>query len=605
MNNKYSILNNLKYVLNGMHKYGKNLLLVQILGVIVDGLELFLVPVLVKFVIQYIEDQRDIRDILTLIGIYALVFIIINVSQGLILNQSEWKMRFVLIRFKRELMATMLSMKYANMENSEVLDEHEKIRNVMNNKDAGIEGMMNSSVRCGKFIIQMVIAAVLISRLSIWLTLTISIILFLASIPIDNAKKKDKEKVWDALGPYWRRHFNLGFLTQNFMAAKEIRLYSMKEWIYRKYLSVNKDIQEKYIISRNIWHKCHFIVKILEFVQEIVLYLFLLYAVYKGNMTIADFTLYISSVHIFSKAVNDFMNEFADIKKQSLDVADFRGFIDLYSTDDSGVIEKNESKPLLKFSNVTFGYEGQTVNALDEINIEIPYGQRLAVVGLNGAGKTTFIKLLCGLYKPSSGTIYIANKNAESLKDSKRFGLFAPVFQNIEVYPFTVAENISMKALENTDINRVNECLKMCGLYNKIQSLRYKEKTQMLNVIDEKGVDLSGGEKQKLALARALYKDSPIIILDEPTSALDPLAEEQVYKSFDKLIGNKTGIYISHRLSSTKFCDKIAVFSNGKIVEYGTHEELMSLQGEYYNIFEAQAQYYREGDDDGNDEEYA
>ena len=602
MEKKYSLFKNLKYVTKGMFRYGKNLMPIQILSVLIDGVELFLVPILVKLVIQQIENGNDISFIIKLLMVYAVIILIVNVLQGVILNQTEWRMKYVLVRFKRELMNTMLSMDYSKMENPAVLDEHEKIRNVMNNKDAGIEGMMNSSIKCSKFLLQMLIAAVLISDLSIWLAIIICALLIIAAIPIDKAKQKDKKEVWDALGPYWRRHFNLGFLTKNFSAAKEIRLYGMKDLIVNKYKKVNKDIQEKYEVSCSIWKKCHLLVKCLEFLQDVALYGFLLYGIIKGSITIAEFTLYISSVHIFSKAVNDFVMEFADLKKQSSEVADFRAFVDTYTVDVADGTAQMDIKPDIAFSNVSFCYQGQDVNALDDINIDIPYGQRLAVVGLNGAGKTTFIKLLCGLYEPSQGGILLDGEDINRLSKPERFGLFSPVFQNVEVYPVTVAENVSMQDMSHTDGKRVVECLKKCGLYSKIKTLRFKEKTQLLNVIDEDGVNLSGGEKQKLALARALYKDAPVVILDEPTSALDPLAEERLFNSFNDLIGDKTGIYISHRLSSTRFCDKIAMFSNGRIVEYGTHDELMELKGEYYNIYESQAQYYKEGGKKTDDE---
>lgn len=596
MKKLYNMPDNLHYVLKRMGKWGKGLIPIQILSVLIDSVELFIVPILVKLVIQQIEVGNSIDGVLQLIGIYAVIVLAVYMIQGFVMNQTSWRMNFVLIRFKRELMNTMMSMDYANMENPRVLDEHEKIRNVMNNKDASIEGMMNSSVRCGKFILQMLISAVLITKLSIFLVVILCILLVLAAIPIERAKSRDKVEVWDALGPHWRRHFNLGFLTTRFNAAKEIRVFDMKDWIYRKYLGVNHDIQEKYIHSRNIWFKCHGIVAGLQLLQEVFLYVFLIYKLAQGDLSIADFTLYVSSVHIFSKAVNDFMLEFADIKKQSSEVADFRKFVDEYTVETEGFDEKAEEKVDVAFRNVSFCYEGQTKYALENVNIEIPYGQRLAIVGLNGAGKTTFIKLLCGLYQPSEGQIVVNGECTSEMEKTGLFRMFSPVFQNVEVYPFSVAENVSMKMLEDTDVSRVEECLQKCGLYEKVQNLKYKENTQVLKVLDNEGVDFSGGEKQKLAFARALYKDTPMIILDEPTAALDPLAEEKLYKDFDQLIGKKTGIYISHRLSSTRFCDVIAMFKDGKIVEYGTHEELMSLKGEYFTIYEAQAQYYKDAE---------
>lgn len=184
-------------------------------------------------------------------------------------------------------------------------------------------------------------------------------------------------------------------------------------------------------------------------------------------------------------------------------------------------------------------------------------------------------------------------KDCARMEREDLFRYFSAVFQNVEEYPFTVEENVSMRKSEDTDPAKVRTCLKQCGLWDKIESLENKEKTQVLKVLEEDGVDFSGGEKQKLALARALYKNSPVIILDEPTSALDPLAEERLYSHFNEWIGDKTGIFISHRLSSTRFCQKVALFEDSHLVEYGSHDELMQKKGKYYELYETQAELYR------------
>ena len=255
---------------------------------------------------------------------------------------------------------------------------------------------------------------------------------------------------------------------------------------------------------------------------------------------------------------------------------------------------------ILEIENLHFQY-GEIV-ALRGISLNVQEGEVVTLLGGNGAGKTTFIKLLCGLYEPSEGQIMMDGKDMREYEKAELFSCFSAVFQNVEVYPFSVAENVSMQQMEETDLEKVKACLKKCGLSEKVEGLKYKEQTQMLKVLDAEGVDFSGGEKQKLALARALYKEAPIIVLDEPTAALDPLAEERLYRAFDELIGEKTGIYISHRLSSTRFCDKIAMFEDGKIVEYGTHDELIALKGAYYELYETQAQYYREEETEDGEE---
>lgn len=216
------------------------------------------------------------------------------------------------------------------------------------------------------------------------------------------------------------------------------------------------------------------------------------------------------------------------------------------------------------------------------------------MVGLNGAGKTTLIKLLLRLYDVSEGEILLNGTNINRFRRREYFALFAPVFQNAEIFAFPVSENVSMKPPKATDRALAEQYLVQAGLADKLAELKDGVQTELLKVLHDDGVDLSGGEKQKLALARALYKEAPIIVLDEPTAALDALAEYRLYKNFDKMIGKKSAVYISHRLSSTRFCDNIAMFVAGKMVEYGPHEALLAKKGAYAEMFEIQAQYYKD-----------
>ena len=595
MKTKYGFWNNLGYVLRGMKNWGDKLISLRIVGIIAETVSLFVIPVTVKLIIDSLTSGDPLSKTLLLIAINAAVMLVAYLAAGYVENNSPYKMKHALIRFKRELTETMTSMEYANLENPKVLDEHERIRNVMNVKTQSIEGMMDSSIKCGTLALQILMAGILISGLHPLLIVILLFLLILSFIVVDKTKLKDKELVWDALGPYWRKHFNLGFLTNHFTSAKEIRVYNMKDWIYGKYLGINDDINKKYRISRNLWFKSQAILMPLSLLEEISLYAFLIYELSRNNLTVAEFTLYIASVHIFITAVNSFIAEYTEIKKQSLEVRDFRSFIDSYKIPEKEKAElpPMEKHPDFEFQDVTFCYEGQEKNALEHVSLSIPYGQRLAIVGLNGAGKTTMIKLLSGFYKPTSGKITINGKDCETMEREDLFRYFSAVFQNVEEYPFTVEENVSMRRSEDTDEARVSECLERCGLMDKIEKLENGRKTQVLKVLEEDGVDFSGGEKQKLALARALYKDAPVLILDEPTSALDPLAEERLYRNFNDWIGDKTGIFISHRLSSTRFCQKVALFEDSHLVEYGSHDELMKKKGKYYDLYETQAELYR------------
>lgn len=246
----------------------------------------------------------------------------------------------------------------------------------------------------------------------------------------------------------------------------------------------------------------------------------------------------------------------------------------------------------IEFNNVSFKYPKSDIYALKQINLKISNGEKLAVVGRNGSGKTTFIKLLCRLYDVDEGEILINGINIKEYTRDSLNKLYSIVFQDYKILSLTVADNIS--ANDECDKDMLNSALDKANIKDRIEAMPQKEKTYLYKDLDKSGVEISGGEAQKLALARALYKDSPIVILDEPTAALDPIAENEIYSRFNSFVENKTAIYISHRISSCAFCDRIAVFDNAELVETGTHNELISANGRYAELWNAQASYYLE-----------
>jgi ABC-type multidrug transport system fused ATPase/permease subunit len=240
------------------------------------------------------------------------------------------------------------------------------------------------------------------------------------------------------------------------------------------------------------------------------------------------------------------------------------------------------------------------MDTISHFNLQINGGSKIALVGINGAGKTTLVKLLAGLYYPTEGEILINGRSIRDYNIEEYYRLIAVVFQDVEILAFTIAKNIAACSDDMINYERVRKCLEMAGLKDKIDELRDKENTYLTQSIDKDGIMLSGGQMQKLMLARALYKDSPIIILDEPTAALDPIAESEIYEKYNDLTRGKTSLFISHRLSSTKFCDRIIFLENGSIVEDGTHRQLMDKGGRYAEMFEIQSHYYKENSEADN-----
>ena len=282
------------------------------------------------------------------------------------------------------------------------------------------------------------------------------------------------------------------------------------------------------------------------------------------------------------------MNE--QFLKYYLDYFDIKN--DMYQG--SLAVEKRSDKKFdIEFKNVSFRYAGSKEYALKNINLTLKVGERLAVVGMNGSGKTTFIKLLCRLYDPSDGEIFMNDFNIRKYDYKQYLQIFSVVFQDYNLLSVPLGNNIASSA--TWDTKKAEQLLEQVGFGERYAQMPKKLETPLYKDFDEDGVNVSGGEAQKIALARALYKDAPFIILDEPTAALDPIAEAEIYSKFDSIVEDKTAIYISHRLSSCRFCDKIAVFDKGEIVQVGTHEELLAdVDGKYYELWNAQAQYYTE-----------
>ena len=226
-------------------------------------------------------------------------------------------------------------------------------------------------------------------------------------------------------------------------------------------------------------------------------------------------------------------------------------------------------------------------------NLTIRPGEKIALVGLNGAGKSTLVKLLCGLYRPTSGTIRVGGRPLSSFGREEYFSMIAAVFQDVKLLPLTIAQNVASDNGEDIDRQRVRQCLSLAGLWEMVDGLPQKEDTPLGRGVLDDGIDLSGGERQKVWMARAFYKEAPILILDEPTAALDPIAENEIYTGFHEIIGNKTALFISHRLSACRFSKEILVFENGNVVQRGSHEELAEQEGLYRRMWQAQAQYYQ------------
>jgi len=598
----YGLFSNIAYITKKMWQYKKACIGIILIGAVTQSIMRYLWSYIAKFVIDIVQMQatqpeKDIRPLLKVLVI-ALVVEVICMAANIITESKTWyfiKVRFDLITERIE---KVLSMDYQTLEQPHMLNMFQKANNATGGNYNGVEGMMNCMNKMGALIVTMIVSASAIIGLD-WrliIALTVAMLTNYGSYLL--SVKQDKAAYWDKMAPNWRKISYMERCTQDFDFAKDIRLFNMKNWLLGKQAEVLRDSEKKYAKSRDYWLRHSFIYSFTSLCSGAVMYYILIVEVLDKGLEIGNFTLFLGLCGAFSAALSDFYASVGDIQRNSMQTDDFRTFMD-YPTDEGDdfldVAEVlNGQIPSFEFKNVSFRYEGAEQYALKNLNLSFPAGQRLAVVGLNGAGKTTFIKLLLRLYDVTEGEILLNGVNIKRFRRNEYYKVFAPVFQNVELFAFPMAENVSMQSPEKTDKKLAEECITMAGLNQKVESLEKGVDTELLKIVHEDGVDLSGGEKQKLALARALYKDAPVIVLDEPTAALDALAEYELYQNFDKMIQEKSAVYISHRLSSTRFCDVIAMFVAGEMVEYGTHEELLAKNGSYAEIFRVQAQYYEE-----------
>ena len=377
--------------------------------------------------------------------------------------------------------------------------------------------------------------------------------------------------------------------------GKDIRIGNIENWLYNKADTSWRD--NLYPLDRAFQQKMlsfNSLTGIIGIFQDIAVYLILAVQVVNSTMTVGDFSMYLTAASTFSSAVMGLSGNYSLLMIQTAwYLKEYRNcFLNSGHLKNNSVqthidIQKNAE---IEFRDVSFKYPKTDRMILEHVNITIRRGETLSIVGENGAGKTTFIKLLCRLYEPTEGEILINGIPAADISLDEYYRLFGVVFQDFSLFEFAVNENIAM----NTEFDRehISQCIRKCGLENRVKTLPNGQDTYICKNFDPDGIELSGGEGQKIAIARAVYREAPIIIFDEPTSALDPIAEYNIYKNFHDLAEQRTAIYISHRMSSTRFTNKIAVFANGSIAEYGTHNELMAKGGIYRDMFNIQAKNY-------------
>ena len=397
-----------------------------------------------------------------------------------------------------------------------------------------------------------------------------------------------------------RKKNYLKLLSQNLSVAKDIKLYGLEDWL-------NKMMQDyqAYVL---MWNKrCNLrgmlasiLAGVMTFLQNGVAYVVLIGSLLEGEITVGEFVFYFGIVGSIAEFLKNIVSDVAKLSTRADKIIYYRKFYDYPNKFHHGTGCDIPTAPVkIELKDVWYRYDGAEDDTLKGINLTIEAGESLALVGVNGAGKTTLVKLICGLYRPTKGEILVGGRKIEEYNIEQYYSMISAVFQTIQLVAFSMFEFVASCDLERkTAREDAITAMKLAGIWEKIENLPNGIDTHLMKGIYDDGVDLSGGEMQKLVLARAIYKNGKILVLDEPTSALDPIAENKLYIQYRELTKGKTSIYISHRFASTRFCDRIILLQDGVIIENGTHEQLMQLDGQYAYMFGVQSKYYKEGDID-------
>ena len=570
------------------------LIITNIINIICGGI----LPILSIYALTIISEEivsgsLPMEDIIWIIGIYAVLGLVLNLGVVLTSNLTYSEYNHIRSLFFVDITKKITTMDFKHYEDPRIMDKVETALSGVSSNNTGVEGVYHKIFDIGKQILSAIILGVIVAKASPIIILVILIALFI-EFKTSKIISEYKFSRRDEISNIERKSGFYATSASDFNYGKDMRTYPMEEkfgeYFRREQENLKKIALEFYKKERN-----YSVIQILSIVLADIISMIVLVRLTGNIITIAEFVKYLTSVTVLMTVLRTIFLDLANIRENLMYTKNTYEFLDMELIEEGGENISFNGMPLeLKLENVTFSYPGSDKKVFDNISFTIKEGESLALVGLNGAGKTTLVKLITGLYKPDGGKVYYNGIDSTKFSSKDKFKLFSVVFQDINPLAFTVAENVAAN-IEDIDRNRVKEKLDEVGLLEKIESLPKGIDTMMYKVIDEEGIVLSGGENQKLIIARALYKkDTSMLIFDEPTSSLDALAEEKIYRELDNMIQGRTTLFISHRLASTRFCDKIMLINKGEIEEVGTHEELIDMDGMYCHMYETQGKYYKE-----------
>ncbi len=599
---KYNLWQNTGFMLRTSRKYAKSVFpLCIVLALLSAGksvAELLIAPA----ILNKIELSASLGSVVFTIAAFALVLMLLSglrsyVDTNALFGRIAVRSQGIYLSISRKYAKT----SYPNLLNTDFLALGEKASAACAGNSESSEAIWTTLTDLMTSCIGFIVYLALLTNLNLWLAALVAATTAVSYF----ASKRINE--WGYLHRSEELELTKRIEYANKIAtsrefAKDIRMFGLRGWLedlwgstMRLYSAFCAKRERKYI-----W--ANIIDIVLTFLRNGIAYAFLIGITVKNGLPASQFLLYFAALSGFAQWVVEILDKLSVMHKQSLDISTIREFLDWDEPFDLNGGERIAFEPNkqyeIRLDDVSFRYPKADKDTLSHINLTVHPGEKLAIVGLNGAGKTTLVKLVCGFLDPTEGRILLNGEDIRKFNRNDYYALFSAVFQEFSVLDVTVKENVA-QCVDGIDETRVWQCIDKAGLTEKIKSLPKGIETHLGRRVFKDGVEFSGGQTQRLMLARALYKNAPILVLDEPTAALDPIAENDIYQKYNDMTHGRTSFFISHRLASTRFCDRIIFVDSGKIAEEGTHDELLKNGGGYAYLFEVQSKYYRSDNQDG------
>ncbi|HBA63217.1 MAG TPA: ABC transporter ATP-binding protein [Lachnospiraceae bacterium] len=593
---RYGMWSNSMFMVKAAWKHCKSVLgyasLEVVLVVAANLLELFTVPV----ILGSLEVGEPLSVlVMQIVGFVTALMLVKALYSYVACNQQFGRISvrvFLVLAFNEKMART----SYCRLDRQEFWDYAEKVQRITSDNRSATEAVWKTLIELLQNGIGFLIYLALLSSVDpviILATVLTAVTGYVAGKRINSWGYRHKEEE----AGYLHRMYYIAQKSGMREFAKDIRLFGMQGWLlelhekwYRLYHAFQVKKQKKYL-----WGNIVDI--LLAFLRNGIIYAYLLHMTLQQSLSAAEFLLYFTAAGGFTTWITGILNQMTTLHQQSLELSQLREFMEIpepfYFGGGIPVQPDVDGSYTLELRDVSYRYPGSKTNILEHMNLILHPGEKLAIVGMNGAGKTTLIKILCGFYDPTEGQVLLNGTDIREFDREEYYKLFSAVFQQFSVLPVSVQENVTQE-IDGGDRVKAACCLEQAGLKELMASLPQGIDSLMVRDVNEDGVEFSGGQTQRLMLARALYRDAPILVLDEPTAALDPIAESDIYQRYHELSKGKSSIFISHRLASTRFCDRIILLEKGRIAEEGNHDTLLAAGGRYAELFEVQRQYYKE-----------